>query len=65
MKAIEQKATGQEVARVEVAARPAITDLVATLKASLERKPLAKAAPVKPESPAAAPKRPTRRRRAS
>ena len=67
VKAIEQKAAGQEVARVEIAARPATTDLVAALKGSLERKPLAKAAPaaVKAEANPAAPKRPARQRQPS
>jgi DNA end-binding protein Ku len=47
LKAIEQKMAGREVERVEVEARPPTTDLVATLKASLGRKELAKAAPAK------------------
>jgi DNA end-binding protein Ku len=47
LKAIEQKVAGQEIERVEVQARPPTTDLVATLKASLERKALAKASPTK------------------
>jgi non-homologous end joining protein Ku len=42
-KAIEQKIAGQDIQRVEVEARAPTTDLVATLKASLERKGLAKA----------------------
>ena len=67
VKAIEQKVAGQKVARVEIAARPATTDLVAALKDSLERKPLAKAAPaaVKAEANPAAPKRPARQRQPS
>jgi DNA end-binding protein Ku len=65
LKAIEQKVAGQEIQRLEVEARPATTDLVATLKASLERKALAKApAPRSQEHPAAS-KRAPRRRRAS
>ena len=44
LKAIEQKVAGQEIQRLEVEARPPTTDLVATLKASLGRKGLAKAA---------------------
>jgi DNA end-binding protein Ku len=64
LKAIKQKMAGQEIQRVEVEARPATTDLVATLKASLERKELAKAAP-RPEKQAEPAKRPARRRRAS
>jgi DNA end-binding protein Ku len=43
LKAIEQKVAGQEIERLEVEARPPTTDLVATLKASLERKGPAKA----------------------
>jgi len=65
LKAIEQKLAGQEIQRVEVEARPATTDLVATLKASLERKGLAKAAPTKAVMQPEPAKRPTRRRRAS
>jgi DNA end-binding protein Ku len=42
-KAIEQKIADQDIQRVEVEARAPTTDLVATLKASLERKGLAKA----------------------
>jgi DNA end-binding protein Ku len=65
LKAIEQKVAGQEIERVEVEARPPTTDLVATLKASLERKGPAKAAaPTKVEKAAPA-KQPARRRRAS
>ena len=45
LKAIEQKVAGQEIERLEVEARPPTTDLVATLKASLGRKGLAKARP--------------------
>jgi DNA end-binding protein Ku len=43
LKAIEQKVAGQEIQHLEVEARPPTTDLVATLKASLGRKELAKA----------------------
>ena len=65
-KAIEQKIAGQEIERVEAEDRPPTTDLVATLKASLGRKALAKATPRKSEQEQAAPaKRPARRRRAS
>jgi hypothetical protein len=56
---------GQEIQRVEVEDRPATSDLVATLKASLERKALAKAPASKSEREAAPAKRPARRRRAS
>ena len=66
LKAIEQKVAGREIERVEVEARPPTTDLVATLKASLERKGLAKAAPTKVDQKTASPaKQPARRRRAS
>jgi len=65
LKAIEQKIAGQEIERVEVKARPPTTDLIATLKASLERKELAKASPTKPESKPQPAKRPARSRRAS
>lgn len=66
LKAIEHKVAGQEIERVEVEARPPTTDLVATLKASLGRKALAKATPPKSEQEQVAPaKRPARRRRAS
>ena len=66
LKAIEQKVAGQEIERVEVEARPATTDLVATLKASLGRKELAKApATAKSAEEPAPAKRPARRRRAS
>jgi hypothetical protein len=41
------------------------TDVVATLKASLERKEPAKATPTKADQKTAAPKQPARRRRAS
>jgi DNA end-binding protein Ku len=65
LKTIEQKIAGQEIQRLEVAERPPTTDLVATLKASLERKPLAKA-PAPPAKPEPTPsKRPVRRHRAS
>jgi DNA end-binding protein Ku len=62
LKAIEQKIAGQEIERVEVADRPPTTDLVATLKASLERKGLAKAPPTKSEQKATPAKRSARRR---
>jgi DNA end-binding protein Ku len=62
LKAIEQKVAGQEIQRLEVAARPPTTDLVATLKASLERKGLAKASPTTSEQKATPAKRPARRR---
>ena len=65
LKAIEQKVAGQEIQRLEVEARPPTTDLVATLKASLGRKELAKAASAKSAQEPAAEKRPARRRRAS
>jgi hypothetical protein len=65
LKAIEQKIAGQEIERVEVEARPPTTDLVATLKASLGRKGLAKVPSSKSEQEAAPAKRPVRRRRAS
>jgi DNA end-binding protein Ku len=66
LKAIEQKIAGQEIERVEVEARPATADLVATLKASLGRKELAKATRPRSEQEQVAPaKRPARRRRAS
>jgi DNA end-binding protein Ku len=64
LKAIEQKVAGQEIERMEVEARPPTTDLVATLKASLERKGPAKASPAKSKAEPTA-KRPARRRRAS
>src|SRR5262245_58464872 len=65
LKAIEQMMAGQEVQRLEAAAPPATTDLVATLKASLERKGLSKSTPVKSEQKLEPAKRPLRRRRAS
>jgi len=64
-KAIEQKVAGQEIQRLEVAERPPTTDLIATLKASLGRKPLVKAQAGEPEPASAPAKRPARRRRAS
>jgi DNA end-binding protein Ku len=64
LKSIEQKVSGQEIERVEVEARPPTTDLVATLKASLGRKELAKASAKSAAKPEAA-KRPARKRRAS
>lgn len=65
LKAIEQKVAGQEIARIEVEAPASTTDLVATLKASLGRKALAKAAPTRSEPEPVPARRPTRRRRAS
>jgi DNA end-binding protein Ku len=65
LKAIEQKAAGQEIRRLEVRDRPATTDLEATLKASLERKGLAKAASPTRSPRATRAKSPGRRRRAS
>jgi DNA end-binding protein Ku len=65
LKAIEQKVAGQEIQRVEVEARPPTTDLVATLKASLERKALAKAPPPTKAEREPKAKQPGRRRRAS
>ncbi|HWC02670.1 MAG TPA: Ku protein [Methylomirabilota bacterium] len=65
LKAIEQKAAGQEIQRIEVDARPSTTDLVATLKASLGRKPLAKTASAADAAPPTKIKRPVRRQRAS
>jgi DNA end-binding protein Ku len=65
LKAIEQKIAGQEIERVEVETRQTTTDLVATLKASLERKAPAKAAATKAEQKTTPAKQPARRRRAS
>jgi DNA end-binding protein Ku len=65
LKAIEQKIAGQEIQRLEVEARPPTTDLVATLKASLERKGLAKASATKSVQETTPAKQPARRRRAS
>jgi DNA end-binding protein Ku len=65
LKAIEQKVAGEEIQRLGVEARPPTTDLVATLKASLGRKELAKAAPTKADVKVTSAKRPARRRRAS
>ena len=66
LKAIEQKIAGQEIEHVEVEARPPTTDLVATLKASLERKGPAKAAaPTKADQKTTPGKQPARRHRAS
>jgi DNA end-binding protein Ku len=62
LKAIEQKVAGQEIEHLEVEARPPTTDLVATLKASLERKGPTKAAPTRVDQKAAPAKRPARRR---
>jgi hypothetical protein len=50
---------------VEVEARPPTTDLVATLKASLGRKELAKVSPGKIKREPVSEKRPVRRKRAS
>ena len=66
LKAIEQKIAGQEIERVEAEDRPPTTDLVATLKASLGRKALAKAPPLSQAKREPTPaKQPARRRRAS
>ena len=65
LKAIEQKIAGQEIQRVEVEARPPTTDLVATLKASLGRKPLAKTPPTESTQEPTSSKGPARRRHAS
>jgi DNA end-binding protein Ku len=65
LKAIEQKVAGLDIARVEAEAPAPTTDLVATLKASLGRKALAKASPATAEPQPASAKRPARRRRAS
>jgi DNA end-binding protein Ku len=65
LKAIEQKIAGQEIQRVEVETRPPTTDLVATLKASLGRKELAKVSPGKSTREPVSEKRPARRKRAS
>jgi DNA end-binding protein Ku len=66
LKAIEQKVAGQEIERLEVEPRPPTTDLVTTLKASLERKGPAKAAaPNKAAQKTTPAKQPARRRRSS
>jgi DNA end-binding protein Ku len=66
LKAIEQKIAGEEIERVEAEGRPPTTDRVATLKASLGRKALAKATPSRSDQEQVAPaKRSARRRRAS
>jgi DNA end-binding protein Ku len=65
LKAIEQKIAGQDVQRMEVETRPPTTDLVGTLKASLERKELAKVSPGKTRPEPVSEKRPARRKRAS
>jgi DNA end-binding protein Ku len=65
LKAIEQKIAGQDIQRVEVEARAPTTDLVATLRASLERKEPAKAAASRVDQKAAPANRPARGRRAS
>jgi DNA end-binding protein Ku len=65
LKAIEQKVAGREIQQIEVASRPPTTDLVATLKASLGRKELAKAPPAKSKGQPTPAKRPARHRRAS
>jgi hypothetical protein len=56
---------GQEIEHLDVEARPPTTDLVETLKASLERQGPTKAAPAKVDQKAAPAKQPARRRRAS
>ena len=61
LKAIEQKVAGQEIERLEVEARPPTIDLVATLKASLERKGPVKAPSSKVEQEPEPAKRPARR----
>jgi non-homologous end joining protein Ku len=65
LKAIEQKIAGQDIQRVEVEARVPTTDLVATLRASLERKGPAKAAATRVDQKAAPANRLARGRRAS
>jgi DNA end-binding protein Ku len=65
LKAIEQKIAGQQIERVGVETRPPTTDLVGTLKASLERKGPVKAAPAKADQKTMPAKQPARRRRAS
>ena len=60
LKAVEQKVAGQEIERIEVEARPPTSDLVATLKASLGRKELAKTARSRSEQEATPEKRPAR-----
>ena len=62
---LQAEVAGQEIERLEVEARPPTADLVATLKASLERKGLAKAAPTKADQKTPSAKHPARRRRAS
>ena len=64
LKAIEQKVAGEAIEQVEVEARPPTTDLIATLKASLGRKTLAKAASG-PRQEAAPARQRAHRRRAS
>jgi DNA end-binding protein Ku len=59
------KVTGEEIQRIEVGTPPPTTDLVATLKASLGRKELAKAPATKAKEEPAPAKRPVGRRRAS
>jgi DNA end-binding protein Ku len=65
LKAIEQKMAGQEIERVDVEARPPTNDLLATLKASLDRKGPTKAAPAEAAAKTSSGKQPSRRRRAS
>jgi DNA end-binding protein Ku len=65
LKAIDQKVAGQEIQRVELEARPPTTDLVATLKASLGRKPLTKTPPTESTQEPTSSKGPARRRHAS
>jgi non-homologous end joining protein Ku len=64
-RAIDQRIVGQDIQRAEVEARAPTTDLVASLKASLERKAPTKAPAAKSEQEAAPAKRPAGRRRAS
>ena len=65
LKAIEQKIAGHEIEHIEVEARPATTDLVVTLKASLERKGPTRVASTNADQTSALAKQPGRRRRAS
>src|SRR5262245_6164561 len=65
LKAIEQKIAGQEIQRMEVEARPPTTDLVATLRASLDRKGPVKASAAQSKEKPTPVKRPAGRRRAS
>ena len=65
LKAIEQKVAGREIEQITVQATPPTTDLVATLKASLGRKALAKAPAAKSDREPVPEARSGRRRRAS